>query len=233
MTRSRPASRARWSSTSSRGRASKTTRRCSNVTPNHLSLAVAQSLGRGARAVIADRHALEARKLLRYSDLSIAYPGFAEPTHFARLFKREAAITPLAYRQNAEVRPEKVISLGMKRVTAPGHPSPMLAAIRDAEAGRRMTMNGEFTTTGRGAVSAYGSSKAALNALTAKFAAELAGSGILVNAVCPGLTATAPGMEAMGAQPIPEGAASVVWAATLPDDGPSGGFFRDGKPLPW
>lgn len=88
-------------------------------------------------------------------------------------------------------------------------------------------------TTNKGAVASYGISKAALNGLTAKLAAELEGSGILVNAACPGLTATAPGMEAMGARPVPEGAASIVWAATLPDDGPSGGFFRDGKPLPW
>ncbi|MFN8473687.1 MAG: SDR family NAD(P)-dependent oxidoreductase [Anaerolineae bacterium] len=88
-------------------------------------------------------------------------------------------------------------------------------------------------TTNRGATASYGISKAALNALTSKLAAELDGSGILVNSVCPGLTATAPGMEAMGARPIPEGAASVVWAAILPDDGPHGGFFRDGKPLPW
>lgn len=88
-------------------------------------------------------------------------------------------------------------------------------------------------TTNRGSVASYGISKAALNALVAKLAAELEGSGVLVNAVCPGLTATAPGMEAFGARPIPEGAASVVWAATLGDDGPNGGFFRDGKPLPW
>lgn len=88
-------------------------------------------------------------------------------------------------------------------------------------------------TTGRGSVASYGISKAALNALTTKLAAELEGTGILVNAVCPGFTATAPGMETMGARPVAEGAASVVWAATLPDDGPTGGFFRDGKPLPW
>jgi hypothetical protein len=55
----------------------------------------------------------------------------------------------------------------------------------------------------------------------------------MVNAVDPGLTATYPGAEAMGARPVPEGAASVVWAATLPDDGPAGGFFRDWEPLPW
>ncbi|MGF1473927.1 MAG: SDR family NAD(P)-dependent oxidoreductase [Rubrobacteraceae bacterium] len=88
-------------------------------------------------------------------------------------------------------------------------------------------------TTGGGAVASYGISKAAINGLTAKLAAELEDTGILVNAVCPGLTATAPGMEEMGARPVAEGAASVVWAATLDDDGPTGGFFRDGEPLPW
>jgi len=88
-------------------------------------------------------------------------------------------------------------------------------------------------TTGAGAAASYGISKAALNALVATLAAELSETGILVNAVCPGLTATAPGMEAMGARPVTTGAASVVWAATLPDDGPTGGFFRDSEPLPW
>lgn len=99
-------------------------------------------------------------------------------------------------------------------------------------AGSHADPNFGLTTNG-GASASYGISKAALNALTSKFAAELAGSGILVNAVCPGLTATTPGMEAMGARPVSEGAASVVWAALLPDDGPTGGFFRDGQPLGW
>jgi NAD(P)-dependent dehydrogenase (short-subunit alcohol dehydrogenase family) len=88
-------------------------------------------------------------------------------------------------------------------------------------------------TTRQGAVASYGISKAAINALTAKLAAELQETGILVNAVCPGFTATAPGMEAMGARPVEDGAASVVWAVLLPDGGPTGGFYRDGKPLPW
>jgi NAD(P)-dependent dehydrogenase (short-subunit alcohol dehydrogenase family) len=88
-------------------------------------------------------------------------------------------------------------------------------------------------TTNGGATASYGISKAAVNALTAKLAAEVEGSSLLVNAVCPGLTATAPGMAAMGARPVPEGARSIVWAALLPDDGPRGGFFRDGRPLPW
>lgn len=91
-----------------------------------------------------------------------------------------------------------------------------------------------FGLTARGGTAAtYGISKAALNALTTTFATELAGTGVLVNAVCPGLTATWPGAEEMGARPVQESAAGVVWAATLPDDGPTGGFFRDREPLPW
>jgi NAD(P)-dependent dehydrogenase (short-subunit alcohol dehydrogenase family) len=77
----------------------------------------------------------------------------------------------------------------------------------------------------------YAVTKSAANALTRKLAAAL--PGVRVNAVDPGLTATAPGMEAMGARPVPEGAASVVWAATIGPDGPTGGFFRDGHPHPW
>jgi NAD(P)-dependent dehydrogenase (short-subunit alcohol dehydrogenase family) len=84
-----------------------------------------------------------------------------------------------------------------------------------------------------GAAASYGVSKAALNALTTTFAVDLAGTGILVNAVCPGLTATWPGAEAMGARPAADSAPGVVWAATLPADGPTGGLFRDGTPLPW
>ncbi len=56
---------------------------------------------------------------------------------------------------------------------------------------------------------------------------------MLVNAACPGLTATFPGAEGMGARPVADGAASVVHVALLPDDGPRGGLFRDGRPLPW
>jgi NAD(P)-dependent dehydrogenase (short-subunit alcohol dehydrogenase family) len=82
-----------------------------------------------------------------------------------------------------------------------------------------------------GGTPAYQVSKAALNALTRTLAGELRGDGILVNAVCPGWVAT--DMGGTGGRPVEQGAASVVWAALLPDDGPTGGFFRDGEPLPW
>ena len=72
--------------------------------------------------------------------------------------------------------------------------------------------------------------KAAQNAYTVKLASALAGTSILVNAISPGFVATQPGSEDMGGRPVPDGAASIVWGATLGDDGPSGGFFRDGEP---
>ncbi|PSN14245.1 short-chain dehydrogenase [filamentous cyanobacterium CCT1] len=89
---------------------------------------------------------------------------------------------------------------------------------------------GALSSMGAG-TPAYSTSKAALNAFTRLLAAELQGTGILVNAVCPGWVAT--DMGGSGGRPVADGAASVVWAATLPDDGPTGGFFRDGKPLDW
>jgi NAD(P)-dependent dehydrogenase (short-subunit alcohol dehydrogenase family) len=83
-----------------------------------------------------------------------------------------------------------------------------------------------------GGTPAYSVSKAALNALTRMLADELKSSGILVNSVCPGWVAT--GMGGAGApRSVEEGARGIVWAATLADNGPTGGFFRDGEPLAW
>ncbi len=79
----------------------------------------------------------------------------------------------------------------------------------------------------------YAVSKAALNALTVKFAREESADSIKINAVCPGFTATFDGAENMGARPPAESAKGVVWAAMLPTDGPTGGFFRDGEVLAW
>jgi NAD(P)-dependent dehydrogenase (short-subunit alcohol dehydrogenase family) len=78
----------------------------------------------------------------------------------------------------------------------------------------------------------YRISKTGLNALTRILAIELKGSGILVNSVCPGWCRTDMGGEGAN-RSAAEGAQSIVWGALLPDDGPSGGFFRDGQPLDW
>lgn len=79
-----------------------------------------------------------------------------------------------------------------------------------------------------GQTPAYTLSKYALNALTRMYASELKKKNILINSVCPGWTNTDMGK---GGRPIPDGAKSVVWAATLPDHGPTGEFFRDGKKI--
>ena len=78
----------------------------------------------------------------------------------------------------------------------------------------------------------YRVSKAALNALTRILASELRGSGILVNSVCPGWVQTDMG-STRAPRPVEEGADTPVWAATLSKAGPTGGFFRDRRPIPW
>ena len=78
----------------------------------------------------------------------------------------------------------------------------------------------------------YSVSKAALNAITRVLAGELRGTGILVNSVCPGWVRTDMG-GSIAPRSVEEGAASVMWAVRLPDDGPTGGFFRDGEAVPW
>ncbi len=78
----------------------------------------------------------------------------------------------------------------------------------------------------------YRISKTALNAVTRIVANELEGTNILVNAVCPGWVRT--DMGGQNAPRTPEqGADTIVWLATLPENGPTSGFFRDRKPIDW
>lgn len=81
-------------------------------------------------------------------------------------------------------------------------------------------------------ISLYGITKLAVNGITIKEAREFRDDHILVNSVCPGITASYD-MNNFGGLSPDESAKYVVWAATLPNDGPTGGFFRYGKTLPW
>ena len=79
---------------------------------------------------------------------------------------------------------------------------------------------------------AYRMSKAALNAVTRTLAAELGEGAIKVNSMCPGWVKTdMGGVDAP--RTVEQGAETAVWLAMLPDDGPTGGFFRDKKPIAW
>lgn len=108
--------------------------------------------------------------------------------------------------------------------------APLLTASGHGRLVNVSSEGGSLASMGAGAP-AYSTSKATLNALTRILAAELRGLGVLVNSICPGWVAT--DMGGPGGRPVAQGAAGIVWAATLPDDGPTGGFFRDGKRLPW
>jgi NAD(P)-dependent dehydrogenase (short-subunit alcohol dehydrogenase family) len=118
--------------------------------------------------------------------------------------------------------------LGAWRVTLP-----LLPLLRASGRGRIVNVSsegGSLASMG-GGLPAYHTSKAALNALTRTLAAELRRDGILVNSVCPGWVAT--DLGGPGGEPVALGAARVLWAADLPDGGPTGGFYRDGRPVPW
>ncbi|WP_299053673.1 SDR family NAD(P)-dependent oxidoreductase [uncultured Nocardioides sp.] len=79
---------------------------------------------------------------------------------------------------------------------------------------------------------AYSPSKTFLNAVMLQYVRELAGSGILINAACPGYVAT--DLNGFQGHRTPEqGAATPIRLATLPDDGPTGGFFEDAGVVPW
>ena len=94
----------------------------------------------------------------------------------------------------------------------------------------RQTTGGEDAT---GPISAaYAPSKTFLNAITIQYARELRDTGILINAGCPGYTAT--DLNGFRGYRTPEqGAAIGIRLATLPDDGPTGGFFEDAGEVPW
>ena len=110
--------------------------------------------------------------------------------------------------------------------------SAMLPLMRRHRYGRivNVSSGGGASTSDSANCPAYRVSKSALNTYTRALANELEGSGIQVNAVCPGWVAT--DMGGPGGRPVADGAAGIVWAACLPEP-ITGGFYRDGQRIAW
>lgn len=110
----------------------------------------------------------------------------------------------------------------------------LMPLLRVSAAGRVVNLSsgmGQLSDMGTG-TPAYRISKTAINAVTTILAAELRDSPVKVNSVCPGWCRTD-----LGGPDAPrsaeQGIDSVVWLATLPEDGPSGGFYRDRQLISW
>ncbi|MFG1674959.1 SDR family oxidoreductase [Micromonospora sp. NPDC049282] len=119
---------------------------------------------------------------------------------------------------------------GVIRVT-----NAMLPLLRRAPSPRIVNMSsnmGSLTLRTGPVLAAYAPSKTMLNSITAQYARRLADTNVIVNAACPGWVAT--DFTNFAAPRTPEqGAAIAVRLATLPDDGPRGGFFDDNGVVPW
>lgn len=109
----------------------------------------------------------------------------------------------------------------------------LLPGMEAARYGRVVNVSSGYGlfSEGLGGPGAYAVSKAALNALTHKLSQELP-PYIKINAVCPGWVRTRMGGAGAPRSPA-KGAAEILRLATVPDEGPSGGFFRDGRALSW
>jgi len=162
-----------------------------------------------------DRHVV--RKLERVDVLVNNAGAIFEPKGARGTGEVEPAVLTAAFETN---------TLGAYRLTRM-----LLPRMNQAGYGRVVNVSsgmGGITEMGGGSP-AYRVSKAALNALTRIFHAEARGD-VKVNSVCPGWVQTDMGGRS-ATRTLEEGVAGIVWAATLPADGPSGGFFRDGKPI--
>jgi NAD(P)-dependent dehydrogenase (short-subunit alcohol dehydrogenase family) len=209
-----------------------------------IGLEVARSLARDGHRVLAGARSVEAMGDVGGLDITPVPLDVADPSSVARV---PAAIEDAGGSldvlvNNAGVYPggrASRIDFGVVeetwRINALGAWRLAVAAIPYMGAGARIVN----VSSGAGSLAAmdasmpaYNVSKAALNAITRVLADDLRSEGILVNSVCPGWVRTDMG-GAGASRSVEEGAASVLWAARLGPDGPTGGFFRDGRPVPW
>jgi NAD(P)-dependent dehydrogenase (short-subunit alcohol dehydrogenase family) len=109
--------------------------------------------------------------------------------------------------------------------------APLLRASRHARVVNVSSGAGQLSSM-RSYAPSYSTSKAALNAVTILFANALGSDGVLVNCADPGWVRTDMG-GASAPRSVEEGANGIVWLATLDDGGPTGGFFRDRRRIPW
>jgi NAD(P)-dependent dehydrogenase (short-subunit alcohol dehydrogenase family) len=148
-----------------------------------------------------------------------------EPKNFANpqgasVFEVDPAVAATTYATNA-LAPLRLIQA-------------IVPLMREGGWGRIVNVSSSMGQLARmgGYWPAYRMSKCALNALTRLTASELQGSNIKINSVCPGWCRTEMGGPDAERSPQ-QGAKGILWAALLPDDGPSGGFFRDGAAIDW
>jgi NAD(P)-dependent dehydrogenase (short-subunit alcohol dehydrogenase family) len=203
-----------------------------------IGLEVARSLARDGYRVLAGTRSLDAMGDVGGLDITPVELDVTDPESIARIpfeplevLVNNAGIYPpgRASAIDFDVVEEtwQVNALGAWRLA--------VAAIPHMERGARIVN----VSSGAGSLEsmdatypAYNVSKAAMNAITRVLADDLRADGILVNSVCPGWVRTDMG-GASASRSVEEGAASVLWAARLGPDGPTGGFFRDGNPVPW
>jgi len=134
------------------------------------------------------------------------------------------AIRPRDYRDTFETNVFGVIEVC--RTFVPGMARRRYGRVVNVSSGA-----GQLTTMSTYAP-AYSMSKTTLNAFTRILASTYEDSGVLINAVDPGWVRTDMGGPSAPRSPQ-EGADTIVWLATLPDDGPTGGFFRDRRAIEW
>jgi NAD(P)-dependent dehydrogenase (short-subunit alcohol dehydrogenase family) len=231
------------------------TRRTALVTGANrgLGLAIARGLAeRGLAVVVTSRDAALGREAMaalraeghdvRFAELDAAQPGAASEC-LAGLLASGVSVDVLV--NNAAIEPMgDALTASDEDIRAAVETNflgawfacrAFIPAMIERGYGRVVNVTSDFGSFGLGlkGPAPYSVSKAALNAVTVKLAAAIpAGVDVKVNALNPGWVRTRMGGSDAKLSPE-EGADTVLWLATLPADGPHGGFFQDRAPIPW